>query len=184
MKRLISLLTVISLLLSLAGAALADPVTFTTEYFTLQLPDGWIIDTEDLESESDSSAKCLGFFGESSDKGLVAGVYLVYYEDLKNVALWSSDEDELQAYIEAVLEDYKDEHAESLGIVMAGKIPLILIKGVDKDGEFLYADTMTNGYAIEFQVIHIDDNTDNQYPITAEQIELFKSILSTFQPVT
>ena len=67
---------------------------------------------------------------------------------------------------------------------MAGKIPLILIKGVDKDGEFLYADTMTNGYAIEFQVIHIDDNTDNQYPITAEQIELFKSILSTFQPVT
>ena len=105
MKRLISLLTVISLLLSLAGAALADPVTFTTEYFTLQLPDGWIIDTEDLESESDSSAKCLGFFGESSDKGLVAGVYLVYYEDLKNVALWSSDEDELQAYIEAVLED-------------------------------------------------------------------------------
>ena len=182
MKRFFTLLTAVSLLLAAVCGAAADGVTFSTAYFTLQLPDGWAVDTDDLEKEE--GRECLGAFGDSAETGLVGVVYLVYYEDLKNVALWSSDESELQAYTESLLEEFADDKPESLGTVMAGRIPLVLIRGTDEDGEYLYADTLTNGYAIEFMAFSTDSEGEKLYPITEEQISQFRTILSTFQPVT
>ena len=92
MKRLISLLAAAVLLLTAACAA-ADGVKFSTTYFTMELPEGWEIDTEDLEKEEGEES--LGFFGESSDIGLGGAAYLVYYEELKDFALWNASEDEV-----------------------------------------------------------------------------------------
>ena len=91
----------------------------------------------------------------------------------------------MQAYLEAVLEDFKDDNPEYLDTVMAGKIPIVLIKATDAAGEYLYADTMTNGYAIQIEAF-VTDNSDEEksYPLTEEKIEQFKSILATFVPVT
>ena len=101
------------------------------------------------------------------------------------MALWSSDSEEMKAYIEAILEDFKDDHPEYLDTVMAGKIPIILIKATDAEGEYLYADTMTNGYAIQIEAYVADDSDEEKlYPLTEENIEQFKSILATFVPVT
>lgn len=182
MKRLFRLILVMILVFLVACAAAAEGVTFSTAYFTLQLPDGWVIDTEDLESKD--GEECLGFFAGPEDIAITGDAYLVYYEDFKDIALWNSDEEELKAYTEAMLEDFKDNRAELIEIVMAGKIPLILIKGSDDEGEFLYAETMTNGYAVEFEFFAMDAEAEKQYPITEEQIEQVKSILATFQPVT
>ena len=179
MKRFFSLMTALVLVLSVAAAA---GETFRTDYFTLELPDSWEIETEDLESEK--GEQCLGVFGENSDIGLVAIAYLVYYENLKDIALWNSDEQELEAYTEAILEDYAENNPELLGIVQAGKIPLVLIKGTDGGDEFLYADTMTNGYAIEFDFFVTDADAENFFPFTDAYIEQVKTILATFQPVT
>ena len=180
MKRFFGLMMTLVLVLSVAAAAGGE--TFTTEYFTLQLPDNWEIITDDLESEEE--AQCLGAFADSSEIGLVGVVYLAYYENLKDIALWNSDEEELEAYTDAILEDYAENNPELIGVVQAGKIPLVLIRGTDEDGDFLYADTMTNGYAIEFEFFVTDADVEKMYPITDAHIEQVKTILATFQPVT
>lgn len=180
MKRLICLVIMVVLALSVVCAASADGVQFKTEYFSLQLPDGWSIDTDDLESEE--GQQCLGFFYGPENVTLGAGVYLSYYEEEKDVALWNYDDEKLNAYANDILEIFKDSNAELVGIVKAGKIPLVVIKCSDAEGEFVYADTMTNGYAIQFEFYVTDENAEKMYPITNEHIEQIKNILATFQP--
>lgn len=181
MKHVVCLALALLLAASLFCSAAAENV-FTTKYFTMTLPDGWEIDTEDLESGQDAEA--LGFFGSSEEIGLVAGAYLVYYEDLKDFALWNAGEEELQAYAETVIEDFGDDSSEWIGTVMAGSIPFILIKGEDADGEYLYADTITNGYSIQFEVYVTDMEGEKYYPVTDSYIDQFKDILATFRPVS
>ncbi len=179
MKRLFGLLAAFVLVFSACCAA-AEGVKFSTEYFSLQLPENWIIDTEDLESKEGEQS--LGYFGGPADVDLVGGAFLVYYEDLKDFALWNASEDEVKDYADALLEEFGDCNPVLVGTVTAGKIPLILIRGSDEEGEFLYADTMTNGYAIQFEFYVSDEEGEQMYPLTDEHIELVKTILATFQP--
>ena len=181
-KRLFAVGLCLVMILGMAAAHAGEAVVFSTAYFTMTLPEGWIVDLEDLEE--DDNAKELGYIGDPDGSGLIAVASLVYYENLKNVALWSSDAEELQAYVDAVLEDYAEDNPQWIGNVMAGSIPFVLIRGTDADGEYLYADTMTNGYAIEFIAMRTDENGEKQLPLREQDIELFKSILSTFKPVT
>ena len=81
-----------------------------------------------------------------------------------------------------LLEEFADANPEMIGTVTVGKIPLVLIRGADKDGEFVYADTMTNGYAIEFEFYVTDDEGDQQLPITDEHIVQIETILASFEP--
>ena len=181
MKRCIRLLAAILLLAFCVSSSVAESVTFSTPYFTLQLPEDWSISND--EPETNDNAQYLGAFADSADIGLVVVAYLVYYEDLKNVALWSSDTSDLEAYAEAVLEDFAEDSPEWLGVVTAGKIPFVLIKGTDQNGDYLYADTLTNGYAIELTAYIAGPDGDEIYPVTDGYIEQFKDILMTFQPV-
>ena len=182
MKRLFLLLMTAVLLLSAACAA-ADGVTFSTAYFSLELPDNWEIETDDLEKKDDTEE--LGFFGGETAEGfLMGGAYLVYYENLKDISLWSASEEELQDYADALLEDFEKNNPRLIATVTAGKIPLVVIRGDDDEGEFVYADTITNGYAIEFEFYVTDDDGEKMLPITDQDIEQIKTILATFQPAT
>ena len=179
MKRFFVLMTAAVLFLSFVCAASAQ--TFSTAYFSLELPDNWEIDTSDLEKKENEES--LGFFGgETPDGFLFGGAYLVYYENLKDISLWNASEEELQDYTDALLEDYADTNSELIGTVTAGKIPLVLIRGADKDGEFVYADTMTNGYAIEFEFYVLDDDGERQLPVTEDHIKQIETILASFEP--
>lgn len=185
MKRTISLVLTLMLVLSIVCGASAAGETFKTAYFTLTLPSGWFEDTSEAESKADEDGiQYLGCFGEDKDFGFIVEAYLVCYDELKEVSLWNADEAELKDYVDAVMEDFADDDPEYLGIVMACSIPFVLIRGTDEEGEYLYADTMTNGYAIEMFVYLADENGESQYPISKEYIEQFKSILETFQPVS
>ena len=82
------------------------------------------------------------------------------------------------------MDDYAEDDPEDLGIVMAGNIPFVLIKATDEDGEYLYADTMTNGFAIVMFVYIVDEDGESQYPVSKKYVEQFKSILETFQPAS
>ena len=150
MKRLLSLVFALALALSAVCCAVAAEKTFKTAYFTITLPSGWDFNTDDACVDEDGD-EYLGFFGEDKSIGLIVGAYKIYYEDLTDISLWNSSEAELKEYADSVMYDFADEDPEYLGIVMAGRIPFVLIKATDEDGEYLYADTMTNGYAIEFQ---------------------------------
>ena len=95
MKRFLMLITAMTLFLTAACTATADGVTFKTAYFTMQMPEGWEIDTDDLEKKE--GEETLGFFGVELPEGmLIGGAYLVYYEQLKDIALWNSSEEELK----------------------------------------------------------------------------------------
>ncbi len=200
MKRFLTMITAAVLLLTGVCTAMADGVTFSTKYFTLQLPDGWETETApesteedeeedpddaldpEMDQESEQAQETLGFFGEPSDEGLVAAAYLVYYKEMKDVKLWDASEEELKEYTDGLLKDLEDVKPELIGVVKADKVPLVLIKGSDEDGEFLYADTVTNGYAIEFEFYISDAEGEKQLPFTDAQIEQVKTILATFKP--
>lgn len=183
MKRMIALVLALLLVLSAAGNALAADKTFKTPYYTLTLPDSWDSSTDDAETDEDGM-EYLGFFGEDKDIGMIVESYLVYYERLKDVSLWDAGKDELEEYAEAILDDFADDEPELLDTVMAGKIPFVLMKGADEDGEYLYADTMTNGYAVIFIAYLVGPDGETQYPFSQKDIERFQSILKTFQPVS
>ena len=182
MKRLFLILMTAVLLLS-AACATADGVTFSTAYFSLELPDNWEIDMDDLEKEDNSEE--LGFFGGETAEGvLTGGASLVYYENLKDISLWNASEDELKDYADALMEDFEKNNPELIGTVTAGQIPLVILRGDDDEGEFVYADTITNGYAIEFEFYVTDDDGEKLLPITDQDIEQIKTILATFRPAT
>ena len=181
MKKLLAI--VLSLLFTLSiVSAMAEGVTYTTKYFTLELPEGWDIDTSDLENDPENNMEDLGTFGKADGDGLICEAYLVYYEDLKNVALWNSDADELKDYAEAIMEDFEDDHPVYLDTMKAGSIPFVLIKATDEEGEYLYADTITNGYAVVFIAYAVDADGETTLPMTDAYIEEFKTILGTFKP--
>lgn len=178
MKKITALVLAMLLTLCLASGALAD--TFTTKYFTLELPEGWEIDTDDLEEESEEGMEALGFFAGPEDVALMAGAYLVYYEELKDLSLWEASEEDLREYAEIIIDELQDDNAEYIGTVTAGKIPFVLIRCEDEESEYIYADTVTNGYSIQFQAFMADE--ENFHPLTDEAIEQFTTILATFKP--
>ena len=186
MKRLISMILAAILVLSAACAAAAEGVTFTTQYFTLQIPEGWETDFEDLEKEDNEEE--LGFFYETKDIGLVGAAYLVYYEELKDISLFNENEETIQEYTDAIMEEMEDAKVENLGIVTAvpeggmKPIPIILLKVTDDEGDYIYADTITNGYSIQLEFFVTDAEGEKMYPITDEHIELIKTILATLKP--
>jgi hypothetical protein len=163
--------------------ASAEGVTFKTEYFSMELPEGWEFTNEKQEPDSKDGSIELGSFWSPDNESLAFGVYLVYYEDLKNVSLWSSDANELQDYVEAVKEDLAEFRPEYLDTVMAGKIPFVLFRCTDEDGDFIYADTITNGNAIQFEAGVLDLN-DKYCPVTDQHIDMIKTILASFKPAT
>lgn len=183
MKRIISLVFALVLALSAVCGAYAAEKTFKTAYFTLKLPNGWDFDTDDAEVYEDGD-EYLGVFGEDKDVGIVVLTYKMYYEDYKDVSLWNADKAEMDEYIEDLLYQFEDDDPEYIGTVMAGKIPFVLIKGMDEEGEYLYAETMTNGHAIIFDCYVLDEEGETQFPFTQEYIDQIKSVLETFQPVS
>ncbi len=180
MKRTLSLVLALIFVLSVS-LAFAEGDVFETKYFTMPLPDGWTFDNSDLEVPDEGED--LGYCYASESPGLLIEGYMIPYEDLQNVSLWKSDAEELQAYIDATVEDFAEDNAVYLDTVMADAIPFIILRCADEEGEYLYADTMTNGVAIEFLAYNTDEQ-GNAYKITDEDIELFKSILAGFTPVT
>lgn len=181
-----TILTLLALLLAVSVfTAAAEGALFTTQYFTMELPEGWETDMDVQEDDPEDDAVPLGVFGDTSkDVGIISEVYLLYYEDLKNISLWSSDADELQAYADAVMEDLRDDKPEYLGTVMAGNIPFVLFKGTDEESEYLYADTITNGNSIQFYAYVNDIDGEQYFPVTDEYIEQFKTVLATFKPAS
>ena len=179
MKRMICILLSLALALPALLCA-AEGVTFKSSYYTLTLPAGWEIDTDDAGPED--GYEFLGGFYSPDDTGLVVFAYLEYYEELADVSLWDADDELIQEYADILLEDFSDDNPEYIGVVKAGAIPFVLVRCTDEYGDYLYADTMTNGYAVEFEV-YVMDWDEHQYPLTDAYIEQFENILATFQPL-
>ena len=183
MKKLLAIVFTLLFTLGIVSA-MAGGMTFSTKYFTMELPEGWEIDTSDPQNDAENNTEDLGLlFGEVEGKALLCETYVQYVEDMKSIALWNSDADELKEYAEEVMEDFEEDNPVYLDTVKANGIPFVLIKATDEDGEYLYADTVSNGYLINFIVYAVDADGESYLPLTNDCIEAFKTILSTFKPV-
>ena len=184
MKRTISLFLALVFALTALCCAASAQETFKTPYFTLTLPNGWLIDTSEADAAVNKSGEqYLGIFGDHAAIGLVVEADLVLYNELKDVSLWNYSEAELKDYADSVMEEFEGEHPEYLGVVKAGQIPFVLIKATDEDGDYLYADTMTNGYAVVFYAYVAGDKSDTLLPMSDADWAQVESILATFKPV-
>lgn len=184
MKKLTALLLAFALVLC-AVSSLAEGNVFTTKYYTLTLPDTWDIGTDPIEDDGDELSEELGYFYDATNTiGLTVETYIVFFEEMKTTSLWDADEATLKDYTDMLLEELADDRPASVGTLLAGKIPFILIRGTDDYGDYLYAETMTNGYAIIFEAVVTDPDGMKVYPLTDEHIDQLKNILLTFAPVT
>ena len=183
-----SILVLIALLFAASVlTAAAEGALFTTQYFTVEIPEGWETDMNAQDDDPGDDTVPLGVFGDMSREiGLISEANLAYYEDLKDFSLWNSDPDQLQAYADAVMEDLKEDKPEYLGIVMAGNIPFVLLKATDaeEEYEYLWAETITNGNSIQFCAYVNDIDGEQTFPVTEEYTEQFKTILATFKPAS
>ena len=182
MKKLTAI--VLSLLLALSiVSAMAGGVTFTTKYFTMELPEDWETDFTELQHDKEDNLEDLGYFFKAEGKGLYADAYVQFDEEMKSIALWNSDAEDLKEYAEDIMELFEEDNPVYLDTIKANGIPFVLIRATDEDGEYLHANTVSNGYFICFDV-HVVDENDNILPLTDEYIEEFKTILNTFKPAT
>ena len=181
MKRIFTLM-VAALLLALALCpALAEVgKIFTTDYFTLTLPKDWEIDTSDLEKDGDFQE--LGSLYAPEVPGLVMEAGLMHYADMEDISLWNADEKTMQDYIDATLEDLKDDNPKYETTLNVNGIPFIVISAEDKDGPFRYIDTMTNGYAVVFHAYVANDDDDKLLPMSDADWAQVEAILATFKP--
>ena len=182
MKRIAVILLALALLAAMACPALGEAAnTFSTAYYTLTLPEGWTIETSDLDKEENSEE--LGALYDPNDPGMVLEAGLIYYKDLDDITLWNADENTMQAYIDAILSDFEEDNPEYVTTLNAGAIPFIVIRAEDDDGPYYYIDTMTNGYAVVFYAYCASSDSDATLPLTDADWAQIEQILSTFQPV-
>ncbi len=181
MKRIFTLM-VAALLLALALCPAMAEVgkIFTTDYFTLTLPKDWEIDTSDLEKDGDFQE--LGSLYAPEVPGLVMEAGLMHYADMEDISLWNADEKTMQDYIDATLEDLKDDNPKYETTLNVNGIPFIVISAEDKDGPFRYIDTMTNGYAVVFYAYVANDDDDKLLPMSDADWAQVEAILATFKP--
>ena len=179
MKKTLSLILILSVLLTAAWAAADDSVLFENEYYTLTLPGNWRIDLDDVKKEG--TFEDLGFMYAREDDGLAIEAGLEYYERLDGISLWDADEEDFQAYVDMILEEFAEDGAYVLDPVYASAIPFIIIRCEDDDGEYFYAETVTNGYVLSFYAYALDWDS-NYLPLKNKHLDTFREILGTFQP--
>lgn len=181
MKRAFTLLLTALLLALPACAAMAEAgQTFSTDYYSLTVPQDWQIDTSNLEKEE--NFQLLGDLLSPDDPGLVIEAGLAHYGEMSDVSLWNADETAMQEYIDVVLEELEDDRPEYAETLNIGGIPFIVIKAEGEDGPYAYIDTMTNGYAVIFYAYVAGTDDDALLPMSDADWEQVKAILATFKP--
>ena len=183
MKRIFAAVLLFAVLTAAVCAAAADSVVFTNDYYTLTLPSDWKIDLSDAGMDEDEGYEDLGFLYSREDDGLAIETGLEYYENMKDVSLWDMSAEDLQAHIDELLEIYDFDAAAYLDTVYAGAIPFVIIHCEDEEGEYYYAETVTNGYVVNFYAYALDWDS-NYLPLQAKHLDVFRSILKSFEPVT
>ena len=183
MKRILAAALLFAVLTAAVCAVGADNVVFENEYYTLTLPSDWRIDLSDAGVDEDGEYEDLGFLYSREDDGLAIEAGLEYYENMKDVSLWDMSAEELEAHVEELLKVYEFDDAAYLDTVYAGAIPFVIIHCEDEDGEYYYAETVTNGYVVNFYAYALDWES-NYLPLRAKHLDVFRSILKSFEPVT
>ncbi len=180
MKRTFPLLLIALLALTACGALAEAGQTFSNDYYTLTVPADWVIDTSGANEDEDF--RTLGNLYSPDDPGLVIETGLVHYADLSDISLWDADEETMQNYIDALLEELGDDKPEYVSTLKVGQIPFLVFRAESVNGPYYYIDTMTNGYAVVFYAYNAGTDSDALLPMSDDDWAQVEAILTTFKP--
>ena len=163
----------------------ADTALFTYEgVFTLNCPIHW----EFIPSEPEDIRAYyvpIGILTDPSPTGLVLGMYMMFFEHLKDFNLFEADEEALQKYIADTLADYEPINGifRETVYAMEDTIPFVIFDTADEYGPCLRAETMFSGWGIFLDLYaYTDESYSACREITEEEYAQFIQILESFLP--
>ncbi len=174
-KRIIMLLLCAAMTLAPLCASQAEAYTVPGLY-TVEYEDGAVIDdTSYLHDKTDTYTWLFMICG--SDYAIDASMTKMdFYEGM---SLYSATEDERTAYLEDTKLMLEEFNGEYLGIVDKIGIPFYVFSCENDDGAYLWAETVANGYTLDFYCYYDDD----RMPVDEALLEKFSAMLESFEPV-
>lgn len=178
--------TLCALLMLLCAAcpnpAYAEPVVYEGA-FSIDPPDGWIFIPGDWESEEDSIYA--GFIAGEDGETPIIYIDLFYYEEYKGRSLSEDAPEDRDAYKDEILtsfEEYDPVRLESeWRYTSAQQIPFVCLDGKDSEGNYLYAETLINGWAVTFECYAITGKLFiRTRPLTDEEKAIFDAVIESF----
>lgn len=114
----------------------------------------------------------------NNDYAIDVTVYDV--EDLAGVTLFTMEELERQDYVDYMLDAYSDSGIELVGSMNVSEynIPFYFFTAEDSEGEYLFAQTLVQGKAIDFAIYYNDASLD----VDQNLVDALSELLNTFVP--
>ncbi|MDD2649343.1 MAG: hypothetical protein PHI27_00375 [Eubacteriales bacterium] len=177
----------LALCIAVAPMALAEK-TFKAQldgkdFFSLSVDDSYIIEEYGEEGAEEDGYIALGVL-QNDD----AYVYIstLHDDEYEGFNMFSASEDEIKEYLDYIMEDLAEYGAEEVGIYNAEitvnnqkvKIPFVIVRIADEEGQYYYAETMTSGYAITIEISPAEEGAE----LRDYELEELKRILDGFMP--
>ncbi len=181
MKRFFALLLILALFCSAAHAE-SWTQKVTTPYYTLTVPEDWIIDQEDLEAED--GTEDLAYISAERDNDILFLQLSVFVdEDDPDLSLWNLSETELQAFIREEIESFDDlRDVVYKGSITVNQIPFLLFDYLDEDGWYIGGMTVASGHYL--YILALSVTYDGKYISAPEENrEMLRKVIESFQPV-
>lgn len=161
-------------------AFLDETHIFTVEYD----PSVYTIDTQSAADEN--TPESIWFFSLESDDYFI-DCNMEYEAELSDFSLYLADEDEIMDYARFLCDAYKDSNCEyvethsvtAVNGAKSARLPFIILHMRDEEyGETYYAETVSHGYCIYFEIY-------DQYIArpNADKKQALMSLINTFTPI-
>lgn len=176
MKKLLAVLLSLSMALAMAAAG-ADTYTVNAHY-TVEYPDTMVMDdTAYADENTQNNAWLFMLEGE----GFLIDAYLTTLENYDpDFSLSAADEDGIQAYLDEVMDAFSSRSPVPAGSVTTdGGIPFYILRLVDSDGPYLYAETIENGVSVNFICYYVDGVSEPD----AALLSTLEALLYTLTPI-
>ncbi len=178
-KKLVFLL-VCMLACTVCLSALAVEYTTVNNLFTITYDENlYLLDDFTYLNENTSDYQWL-YMLYLPEKDVVVDVEMEYMPEFEGVTLYTASEATYAQYVDATLDLFSDYHIQLLDTITVSEqnIPFYIYSKEDADGAYITAETIVNGWAIQFSTYHNESGE-----MDASLLTVVQEIVSTFKPV-
>ncbi|MBE5793067.1 MAG: hypothetical protein E7323_00095 [Clostridiales bacterium] len=132
-----------------------------------------------LEENTNEYIWMFMLYNEASDA--VVDVAMEALPEFADLSLFSATAEERNSYVDATLEIFADANIKLLDTITVSdiQIPFYIYALEDENGAYLTAETVVNGWAINFSTYHMATSDADD-----ALLNVLEEIVKTFQPVT
>lgn len=180
MKKLFAFAMALAICLAAFSVSSAFAATFTAEgVYTVTYDDAaYTVDTTTYADENvDDTYHWYGLI-YNNDYAIDATVYDV--ENLAGVTLFTMEELERQEYVDYMMDAHSDSAIDYIGSLTVSEynIPFYFFTAEDSEGEYLFAQTLVQGKAIDFAIYYNDASMD----VDQTLVDALSELVNTFVP--